>query len=123
MKCSNESHKLAPAGMVSRQFDRRFHRFGSGVPEVDPAGPSARDQHGEFLRQHDHVFIVKIGPGHVNQARGLILNGFNDLWMAMPGRHHRNSGREIQEAIAVWIKYDSALAVIGDQGVGSCVRG
>ncbi len=38
VKSPEKSHELAPPGMITSHFQRRFHRLRAGVTEIDPLG-------------------------------------------------------------------------------------
>ena len=115
-------HVLA-LGVVARQLERGFHRFGAGVAVVDPV----RAFHGRDFREpfgeRDHALVIKIGARHVDEFRRLLLNGGDHLRMAVAGGDHCNAGGKIEELIAVDVFDDEAAAALGHQRIRTGVRG
>ena len=64
----------------------------------------------QLLGQRRPSLVVEIGAGHVDQPRGLLLDGIDHARMAMAGGHHRDAGIEIEEAVAVHVFDDGAFA-------------
>ena len=112
-----------PSGIISRQLERSFRGFGAGVAEVDAAWRVARRDRGELFGQIHHVLVVEVGARHVNQPRCLLLNGFHDAGMAVAGRHHGDSGIEIQKAIAIHVDDHAPLATVHHQRIAARIRG
>ena len=55
----------------------------------------------------------------MNQAGGLVLNGFDDLGVAMPGGDDGNPGGKVQKAVPVRIFYDCSGGCFGHQRIGT----
>ena len=56
---------------------------------------------GQLLGQGDHVLVVEIGPGHVDQPGRLVLDGFYDARMAMAGGDHGDPGIKVEKSVAI----------------------
>ena len=52
---------------------------------------------------------------------GLLLDGGDDVGMAMAGRSHGDAGREIEELIAVHVGDDDAATAFGHERIGAGV--
>ena len=113
-------HLLA-LGVIARQFQRALDRLRAGVAVVDLVRPG----HGSDLRQplgeRHHALVVKVGARHVDQFARLLLNGGDDLGMAVTGGGHGDAGGEIEEFVAVHVFDDDAAAALGDHRVGTRV--
>src|SRR5205807_1442278 len=105
-EAAEEGDDLVAAGRVACQFDGAFHGFRAGVAETDAARHVARRDARQRLREGDHLLIVEIGPGHVDQARSLFLDGADYLGMAVSGGGDGDARVEIEEAIAIYVLDD-----------------
>ena len=64
-----------------------------------------------------HVLVVEVGAGHVDQLTGLLLDGSDDMGMAVAGGGHGDAGGEIEELIAVDVGDDDAASALGHQRI------
>ena len=120
---AEERDDVLAAGVVSGELQgaldrlrRRSCRSRSG------AGPAwARRR--EALGQRDHVLVVEVGAGHVDQLAGLLLDGGDDFGMAMAGGVDGDAGGEVEELVAVDVFDANAAAAFGHQGIGAGVSG
>ena len=115
-------HVLA-FGVVARQLERGFHRFGAGVAVIDPVRAFHGRDFREPLGERDHALVIKIGARHVDEFRRLLLNGSDYLRMAVAGGDHGDAGGKIEELVAVHVFEDEAAAAHGQQRIGAGVRG
>ena len=67
------------------------------------------------------MLVVEVGAGHVDQFGGLLLDGGDDLGMAVAGGGDGDAGGEIEELVAVDVGDDDAASALGDQRVGAGV--
>ena len=121
MERAEERDGPRPAGVPAGQLQARFERLGPAVGEEDALGPGAGREFRQLLGQVDLRLIVEIGAGHVQQLVGLVLDGGDDFGMAVPGRRHRDAGREVEEEIAVHVLDDRAAAAGTDQRINARV--
>src|ERR1700730_15535938 len=117
MKRAEEGNELVAPGCVAGELDCGFDGFGPRVAEVDFVRTAARSDGGELLGEVHHTLIVEVGPGHVDELRRLPLDGFNHARMAMASGNDRDSGREIQEAVAVDVFDNGAFTLVGNQRI------
>ena len=117
VKSAQESNGPASACVPAGQFQCRLQCLGSAVGEEDALGRRARRQLGESLRQVDLGLVIKIGAGHVNQPGGLVLNGGDDLGMAMPGRGHGDACREVEEQVPIDVSNHRPAAPLDDERI------
>ena len=89
------------------------------LPKETRRGTVAGRDFGQLLRQRHQFFVIEIGAGHVDQARGLLLDGLHHARMAMAGRDHRDSGVEIEKTIAVHILHHGAFAALRHQRIAA----
>ena len=99
-------------GMFAHQLDRRFVGFGPRIAQVDVAGESTRGD--QFFGKPNGGFGKEHIAG-VPQLRRLIMQGSQDLRIAMTERVDRDAGGEIDVLIALKIPEARALAAIEDQ--------
>ena len=121
MEGAEEGDGPRPSGVPAGQLQARFERLGPAVGEEDALGPGAGRQLRQLLGQVDLRLIVEIGAGHVQQLVGLVLDGGDDLGMAVPRRRDRDAGREIEKEIAVHVLDDRAAAAGTDQRINARV--
>ena len=57
----------------------------------------------------------------MDQTSGLVLNGLNDLGVAMPGGDHGDPGGKVQKAVSVGVFDDGAFAALGNKRIGARV--
>ena len=84
--------------------------------------PLARRDLGELLRQVDLRRVVEIGPRHVQQLGRLVLDGGDDLRMAVAGRADGDAGGEVEEQVAVDVLDDRPAAALHRQRIDARVR-
>src|SRR6185312_12841028 len=94
-----------------------------GVTEGDPAGSIAGRDLAQLLGQGNESLVVKIGAGHMDQACGLILDCAHHVRMAVAGSYDRDTGIEVQKAVAIDVFYNGALPFGRDQWIAARVRG
>ena len=121
MEASEEGDQLVAPGGIARQLDRAFDGFGAGIAERDAARSVARRDLRKFLGQGDHLFVVKVRAGHVDEAGRLPLDRFDHPGMAVAGRHHRDSGVEIEKAVAVHVLDNGAFRALRHQRIAARV--
>jgi hypothetical protein len=73
---------IAPGG-PSRQLDGALDGFGARIAEGNAARHIAGRDRGQLFRQRDQFLVIEIGARHVDQARGLLLDGFHHPRMAV----------------------------------------
>ena len=83
MKPAEEPDDVFAPGVVTSQLERSLDRFRAGIREEHSIRPAIAQQLSKPLGQLGLGGIVEIRPGHVKQMICLILDGFNDAWMAM----------------------------------------
>ena len=122
MERAVEGDDVLPLGVIAGELERGLDGLGTGVAVVD----AMRAGHGSDLRQplgeHRHLFVVEVGARHVDQLRGLLLDGGDDLGVAVPGRRHRDPGGEVEELVAVDVFDDDTPAALGDHRIRAGVR-
>ncbi len=84
-------------------------------------GDGAGRHLGQPLGQVDLRLVIEIGAGHVDQLAGLVLDGGDDLGMAVPRRGDGDAGGEIEEEVAVDVLDHRAAAALDDQGINARV--
>src|SRR5579871_373175 len=119
---AKERDEFFAARGVTSELERRFDRFRARIAERYTPFAAAGSDFGELLGQSDHVFVVKVGARHVHQVGSLALNGIDHSGVTMTRGNHGDAGIEIEKTVAVHIFHDGALAALGDQRVGACVR-
>src|SRR5579872_6994858 len=122
VKCSVERDHVLPLGVIARKFEGALDGFSAGVAVVN----FVRAGHGRDLRQalgqRHHVLVIEIGAGHVNQFRGLLLNGGDHIRVAMSGRGHGDSSGEIKKFIAINVGDHDAASLLSNQWIRASVR-
>ena len=83
MECACEGDEFIPAGVIAGQLHGGLNRFRARVAEVDAPRDIAGRNRRELLAQLHHVFVVEIRAGHVDQLRGLLLDGLDHFRVAM----------------------------------------
>ena len=78
VEAAEEGDDLVAAGGVAGQLDGAFHGFGAGVAEGDAPRDVAGRDFVQLFGQGDQFLVVEIGARHVDQAGGLLLDGFDD---------------------------------------------
>ena len=116
MKGAEEGDGPRTARVPAGQLQAGFQRFGAAVGEEDALARLAGRHLGQPLRQVDLRLVVEIGARHVQQLAGLVLDGGDDLRMAVPGARHGDAGREVEEEIAVHVLDDRAAAAAQTSG-------
>src|SRR6266516_2459467 len=113
MKCPEERNHVLAFGVIACEFERTLNRLCSGVAVVH----AMRTRHGRNFRkpfsQCDQALVIKICARHMNEFAGLLLDGGDYLRMAVSGRSHGNSGREIEELVSIYIGYNNAASLFG----------
>ncbi len=122
MERAKESNHVLPLGVIARQLQRGFDRLGSRVSVIQLVWSLHGSDLREPLGQSDHALVVEVRPRHVNQFAGLLLNGGDDLGMAVAGRSYGDAGGEIEELVAVNVFDDNAPAALGDHRIRTGVR-
>ena len=92
------------------------------LPKNDRAPPSNGAIGRDFLREPDLRLVVEIGARHVNEPARLIGNRLDDGRMRMAGRIHGDTGRAVEEPVAVDVFDDAARRVVDDQRIAARVR-
>ena len=105
-------------GVPARQLEGGLDRLGAGVPEIDAVDALPGRQRGELLRERDLRRVVEVGPGHVQQPVGLVLDGRDDPGVAVARGVDGDAGREVQEPVPVHVLDPQALPPVGHQRVG-----
>ena len=123
MEGAEEGDHVLPAGVVAGQLQRALDGFGAGVAVVEAMRPRHGCDGGEPLRQRDHALVVEVGAGHVDQLAGLLLDGLDDLRMAMAGGGDGDAGGKVEELVAVHVFDPGAAAALGDQRIAARVGG
>src|SRR5579884_268716 len=112
MERAKKRDELVAAGVIARQLDGGFIRFGAGVAEVNTFRTVAGSKRGKPLCQLHHRLVIEIGPRHVQELAGLTLDRTHDIRMRMPRRDYCDTRRKVKEAIAVNIFDDCSLATL-----------
>jgi hypothetical protein len=123
MKCAGKGDELVATGVVASQFHRGFVGFGARITEIHFVRALARRDCSQFFCQLDHVFVVEVRAGHVDQALGLLLDRLYHPGMAMAGRCNGDSGVEIEETVAVYVLDHRAFSARRHQWITACIRG
>jgi len=69
------------------------------------------------------LLVVKIGAGHVNQPRTLILNRLHNFGMTVARRVDRDAGSEVEELVAIDIFDAAAPAALHGQRITARIAG
>ncbi len=117
VKASVEGDQLVPLRRITRQLDRAFDRFRSGVAEEHFLVFFARHSRHQPLRQLRQVMVIKIRAGNMNEFGRLPLNRFDHCGVAVPRRADRDTCRKIQEGVSINILNDCAAALLGHQRI------
>ena len=123
VKCAIESNDSLPLGVITRQFQRAFHRLGSRVPEVELVWTRHRCYPAEPLRKLGHGFVVKICAGHVDEFACLSLDGCDHFRVAVSCRSNSDSGGEIEELVAIDVFDNRAIPTFNYEGIRTRVTG
>ncbi len=114
---------LLSLGVIAREFQGAFDGFGSGVSVINFVWAlHGRDRRQALGEGHERL-VIKIGTRHVDQFAGLLLNGGDDVGMAMSGGGHGDAGGEIEELVAIDIFDDNAASALGHERIGTRVGG
>ena len=108
----------APA-MVACHLERRLDALGARVGEKGPRLLGDGGQGVEPFGQLHLRRIVKVGPGHVEEAARLILDGLDDVRVAVAGRAHGDPSAHVEETVAIYVPHLGASAMVHDKGVGT----
>ena len=122
VKRAEERNDVLALGVIAGQLEGALDRLRAGVAVVNFVGSGHGRDLRQALRQCDHVLVIKIRPRHVDQLGRLLLNGGDDVGMAMAGRGHGDAGGEIIELVAVDVSDDDAAATLGHQRIGAGIR-
>ena len=122
VKRAQERDHVLPLGVVARQLERAFHGLGARVAVVNLVRPLHGRDLRQPLRQRHHALVVEIGARHVDQLARLLLNRGDDFRMAVSGRGHGNSRREVQKLVAIHVFHDHASAAFRHHGIRTRVR-
>src|SRR5688572_30666643 len=117
MKAAEEGNELIATGVIAGHLDGGFDGLGAGVSEIHAARIVTGSEAGEAFREVDHVLVIEVRAGHVNQLRGLALDGIDDLRMTVAGGDHGDAGVSIEKAIAIDIDDYGSLAAVDHQRV------
>ena len=98
---AEERDDVRPLRGVSRELDGRLDDLGAGVAEVDPATAGHRGEAGQLATDLRVDRQEEVTRAEVDELGGLFLDGRDHLRVAMPGRGHRDAGREVEEEVAV----------------------
>ena len=93
-------------GVLARELDRGFVRFGAGIAEED------RIEAGEFgqaVGQRAGRFVM-VEVAAVHERRGLIGDRARDARMRVAERAHRDAGDQIEIAVARLVEQIDAFA-------------
>src|SRR5205823_1607134 len=85
-------------------------------------GAAAGGDFGELFGEVPLRSIVEVGPRHVQQLGGLVLDGGDDSRVAVAGGADRDAGREVEEAVAVHILHYRSIAAGASQWINAGVR-
>jgi hypothetical protein len=114
---------LAPRG-VHGELKCGLDGLGAAVGEVRLRRRRDGDDAVEHLRQLRHVAVVEVGAAHVYEARGLLLDGADDLGVAVARGADGDAGVAVEEDVAVGVFDPDAGGPLGDELVGRArVRG
>src|SRR5579859_690326 len=86
--------------VAERHFQRHFHTGRAAVGEEDVVETTRR----KFQKQRGNLlgrFVSVAGKDDLVKLFGLILNGADDLWMAMTVRHDPPGGDRIDDATTI----------------------
>src|ERR1700734_2782106 len=114
MECTVKCDEFVALGVILGELDCGFDRFGAGIAEINALGSFARRDGSELLGELDHVGIIKISSGHVDQFGGLLLNCSDHIRVAMASGNDSDAGREIEKSVAVHVLDNGAAASLDD---------
>ncbi len=123
MKCSSKRDEFIAACVVASQLHGCFDRLRARITKVDAPGNAAGCDCSQLLGQFDHVLVVEIRAGHVDQTLGLIFDRRNYLRVTMAGGNHCDSSIEIEETVAIHVFNDGALSAARHQRIIARVGG
>src|SRR5438552_3255200 len=115
MKAAEESDEFFASGRVHCQLQSSLDGFGAAVSEMRLRRSRDRNDLIKFLGQLRHLPIVEISSAHMNQFRGLFLNGSDDFRVTVSGRTHGHAGVAIEKKIAVNVLDPDARGAFGDK--------
>ena len=123
MECAEEGDDLLALGVITGDFQGAFNGFCAGIAIVKAVRPGHWSNRRKPFGKGDQAFVIKIGAGNVDQLGSLLLDRRNNFRMAMAGRGDRDSGREIEEFVAVDVFDAKSAAAFGDHGIRTRVAG
>jgi len=113
-----EGDELLPPGRVHRQLERGLDGLGAAVGEVRPGGAGHGHDLFELAAEVRHVAVVVVGAAHVDEAGGLLLDGADDLRVAVAGGADGDAGVTVEEGVAVDVFDPDARGALDDELVG-----
>ena len=116
-----EGDDVLALGVIARELERGLDGLGAGVAVVERDAGRAWARSCERRAASGELRVVEVGAGHVNQFAGLLLDGGDDLGMAVSGGGDGDSGGEVEELIAVHVLDHDAASALGDQWIGAGV--
>ncbi len=123
VKGAEEADDVLPARVVSGKLHSALDRLGAGVAVVEPVRAGHGRNGAQPLCKLDHVLVVEVCPGHMQQLAGLLLDCLDHLGMTMARGVHGNAGGEVQELIAIDVGDAEAAAGLRDQRIAAGVAG
>ena len=115
VESAEEGDDVLAAGVIAGELEGALDGLGAGVAVVEAVRAGHGRDGGEALGEGRRVFVVEVGAGHVDELGGLLLDGGDDLRMAMAGRDDGDAGGEVEELVAVDVFDADAAAAFGDQ--------
>src|SRR5262249_14910290 len=82
---ADEGDGARPAGVPAGELEGGLEGLGAAVGEEDAFGAAARGDLAQALGEIDLRLVVEIGTGHVQQLRRLVLDGGDDVRVAVAG--------------------------------------
>ena len=107
-----ERDHAAAAGMPPGDLDRGLDRLGPGAEQGGALVEIARRQRVQRLRERDIFLVGCDGEADMGEILHLPGGDAGDLGHGMTQRHHRDSGGEIDELVAVDVPQDRAAGLL-----------
>ncbi len=120
---AEEADDVLAAGVVAGELHGALDGLGAGVAVVELVRAGHGGDGAEALGELDHVLVVEVGAGHVDQFGGLILNRLHDLGVTVAGGVDGDAGGEVEELVAVDVGDANAAARLRDHGIAAGVAG
>jgi hypothetical protein len=114
MKCAVEGDHLLTAGVIAGQLEGALDGLGTGVAVEDAVRAGHGGDGGDPGSQVGEMLVVEVSAGDVDQFGGLLLDGGDDLRVAVAGGGNGDTGGKVEKFIAIHVFHTDAAAALGD---------